>query len=384
MPPRGSELYSQARGSIRDFGYDPRLAEDYAARQERLDAERLSQLAQMGAINAEGITNMGNAVAQGIDKGVQNYQNKQKLKLAEEEQAQQKKLSEAQIGKLTEETARLSDKQPLEWMPTNLSDKEGRPLTFNKVTGEYQPGNVTLGSKTAQITPYQAEMLKLAKEKADREAAKGRKSVGQEMLDKEFAKELNDWESGSSASLDKNLGLLEGAKKELATMPDTRGILGFGKRSTGRLPDELKNPKAVQIRNDVRAAAQGALKAALGSSFTEREGERIMDAAYDDNLPPAENLKKIDRAIAEITAKKNSMESRAKHFRAQGGTLAGFAAPAIATELPPPPPPPPSGGDGSAFAGTKPVIPIGTLKTISGVPMIKVEGGWIPAPQAGP
>jgi hypothetical protein len=366
VPPRGSGTYSPV--NFRN-SYDPSLAEEYQARQERANAARLAQMAEQGQITGEGIKGIGQTWAGAIDKGFEGYQrgkqmtqereaHEARMKMAEAEMAKGKaeddywnapvssdlgaptrrqKKFDLELQKTEEEVNKLkrvpATSQTAQWDYTGKETEDGRPILYNRITGEEKALNTK--SKVKEDKPP--------------------KSPGEDQLDKEFAKDLNEYESGGRPALEKNLALLEKAKGELAGMvaskKDPRGVMGMGKRSTSRLADELKDENAVRIRNDVRAAAQGAMKAALGASFTEREGERIMNAAYDENLSPAENLKKIDLAINEVLSKKGSMETRAKHFRSAGGTLKGFAggdSPVVSA--PPPVVQPPPGGDGVALA----------------------------------
>lgn len=143
---------------------------------------------------------------------------------------------------------------------------------------------------------------------------------GQKALDRDYAKDYNDWTSTSRNALDKNLQRLENAKAALQSDPSLTGSI------RGTLPDFIRNTtneKAISVRDEVRAAAQGALKATLGSAFTEKEGERIMNQAYNEKLSPEENIRKIDQAIAELLANKSNNDKKAIYFQ-KNGTLNGL------------------------------------------------------------
>jgi hypothetical protein len=86
----------------------------------------------------------------------------------------------------------------------------------------------------------------------------------------------------------------------------------------------MRSEESLKLEQDVRAAAQGALRATLGSQFTEKEGERIMAAAYDPKLSPEANIAKIDAAIAELETGKLAKNAKAAHFD-QFGSLKGLA-----------------------------------------------------------
>lgn len=140
-------------------------------------------------------------------------------------------------------------------------------------------------------------------------------SEGFKALDKDYAKDYNDWTSSSRASLDKNLARLEAAKMQLNEDKTLTGSF------RGAFPDFIRNStneKAISVRDDVRAAAQGALKATLGSAFTEKEGERIMNQAYNEKLSPEENIRKIDAAITELKTNKDNNDRKASYFQKYG------------------------------------------------------------------
>lgn len=165
--------------------------------------------------------------------------------------------------------------------------------------------------------------LDIEKQKANSEMnKKSGLREGQKALDRDYAKDFNDWTSTSRNSLEKNLQRLENAKSALSEDTSLSGPL------RGLLPDNVRNftnEKAISVRDEVRAAAQGALKATLGSAFTEKEGERIMNQAYNEKLSPEENIRKIDQAINELKSNKLNNDKKAYYFQ-KNGTLSGLEA----------------------------------------------------------
>ena len=78
------------------------------------------------------------------------------------------------------------------------------------------------------------------------------------------------------------------------------------------LVNELKSLKALSPQG---SAGTGQL--------SEKEGERIMNFAYDPTLSPEVNLSKIDAAIAELKQNELNNTAKAKYFESKG-TLQGF------------------------------------------------------------
>lgn len=161
------------------------------------------------------------------------------------------------------------------------------------------------------------EERKEAREQRDYEKSE-KQTEGQKQLDKDFAKHYNEWESSGRSTYNKNLKRLEDSKKSLENASLVSG------RIVGSLPKILRTEEGKRIQQDVQAAAQGSLKATLGAQFTEKEGERIMNMAYDPSLSAEENIRKIDMAIDEIKSNAQSNEQRGKHFE-QYGTLKGYS-----------------------------------------------------------
>jgi hypothetical protein len=167
--------------------------------------------------------------------------------------------------------------------------------------------------------------IKLAAASADKAAARENKAppqtMGQKALDSSFARDFNDWETSGKSTVAKNLTGLQDVVATLEKRKDD--LIGTSGRFTGNLPDFMRSEESVALRERVHQAAQSSLKATLGNAFTEKEGERIMNASYNEKLSPAENIKRINATIAEITDRANNMENRARYFE-ENGTLTGL------------------------------------------------------------
>lgn len=160
---------------------------------------------------------------------------------------------------------------------------------------------------------------------ADIEAKKGEaRSEGIKALDKDYAKDYNEWTSAGSPLLSKNLTALEEAKNALSKDPSLVGGL------TGTLPDRMTADRVLQQRQKVGSAIQSSLKATLGSAFTEKEGERVLKNAYNEAASPATNIASLDALINQLKTQKDSNDAKAQFFQ-KNGTLAGFEPPKTMT-----------------------------------------------------
>jgi hypothetical protein len=179
----------------------------------------------------------------------------------------------------------------------------------------------------AKIKEMEAK-TKLYESKAS--PAGGKPSEGEKTLDREFAKKYGEWNASGQSQYNKNIKRLEDSLQALEKA-DKAIVEVMSGRAVGRLPNILRTNESLRVEQDVRAAAQGALKSTLGSQFTEKEGERIMDMAYDPKLPPSENIRKVKLAMQEIQDNAKSMNQQAEYFR-KNKSLSGFSPSETTTE----------------------------------------------------
>lgn len=183
-----------------------------------------------------------------------------------------------------------------------------------------QKGFELQAGKLGEAVRHNREMERLQREAAAKAAREG--SPGEKAADVDFAKTIADWTTSGRATADKNITRLNEARKVLE---ERKGDwVGTSGRVTGRLPDIIRSEESIRLRDDVRAAALASIKAALGPQFTEREGQRIMEMAYNEKLSPKENIAKIDAALGEIQKIYENKEAQLKHWREHGGTMRGY------------------------------------------------------------
>ena len=185
---------------------------------------------------------------------------------------------------------------------------------------------------------FKRQQLEFEREKLNRSSPAGMgMTPGRKSADMAFGKEYQDWASGGMAQSQKGLDALTAARGTLALDDSITGP------AAGALPDWARaftNPQAVNTKETIRGAVQNSLKATLGAQFTEKEGERIFNFAYNDRLPAAQNIERIDRLIKELQAMQASKQDMSEYFE-KAGTLTGWKgrAPSSSTlgqEAPPP------------------------------------------------
>lgn len=145
---------------------------------------------------------------------------------------------------------------------------------------------------------------------------------GQEATDREFGKEYAQYQAGGgSADVEKQLTQLDRVAKELGEPSnDYTGSL------RGLVPDKIRattNPKAVAAKNAVEEVAQRNLRMVLGAQFTQVEGERLIARAYNDQMSPVENKRRVEALSNQIRTAAKTKEDAARYFE-ENGTLTGW------------------------------------------------------------
>ncbi len=144
---------------------------------------------------------------------------------------------------------------------------------------------------------------------------------GRKAADMAFGKEYVDFNTMGRPTAEKGLSTLQEARQELV---DKGGDLTGPIR--GAMPDFIRaftNPEAVAVKERIRGAVQNTLKSTLGAQFTEKEGERIFNNAYNDRLSPKENIDRLDKIIGELQGGVNAKENMGQYFEKKG-TLTGY------------------------------------------------------------
>jgi hypothetical protein len=275
-------------------------------------------------------------LARGLGAGINAYQT---TKQSNREAERQRKLDQAMLKKQglledasgnivedPESAKRELARQQVESqkLATGLIEKGFNPKSVKTLDG----GLIDLASlerdPAAQQQAVRKELDPFAQELKQIKLAEAKKKSMQtpasSALDRTYVKEYQDWTSGGKPALEKNLALLEQTAEALEQAKPDNKISG---RFIGRLPDIARSEESIRLREDVHRAVQESLRATLGAQFTEKEGERIMKQAYNENLSPAENARKIRFALDEIKANAANKDEKAAYFE-EFGTLAGY------------------------------------------------------------
>lgn len=155
----------------------------------------------------------------------------------------------------------------------------------------------------------------------DKNAAKG--TVAEQSVDRNFGNTYDDFiVGGGYAKVDRGLKSLKEVSSKLGTNgPNLTGGL------IGRMPDFVNtmtgNGDAVEIRDQVGSIIQDNLKSILGASYTENEGNKVIERSYNPKLSEAANKKKLDGLIGQMETAAKAKIDASKYFE-QHGTMRGF------------------------------------------------------------
>jgi len=137
------------------------------------------------------------------------------------------------------------------------------------------------------------------------------------------AKELVAFNIGGGFSdAQKSLTQLDTAINQLETTPE--GTI-TGTRF-GYTPDWLKpmfDKEAVTVKDQVEEIVQRNLRLILGAQFTEREGTRLIERAYNPKLSQAENARRLKLLQQQIYDAASNKQQAYDYFQ-NNGTLKGF------------------------------------------------------------
>ncbi len=172
-------------------------------------------------------------------------------------------------------------------------------------------------------------------------------SPGDKKRDQEFAVEYSQFaDRGGYSDVAKDLQVLREAASKLETGSYTGPLQGLA-------PDFIRkgtNQEAINMREDVRGAVQKNLRLVLGAQFTEREGQMLLDRAFDTSVDEAENKRRIDNLIDRIEKRADQLVTAGEYFQG-AGTLKGFdSAASAAKAMSKKEAPKPKAEEGTAYA----------------------------------
>lgn len=208
----------------------------------------------------------------------------------------------------------------------NLSGLQNLQNMYAKYL-EMQKRNESKGASELDKARAATEKAKAGYYKARSKAPSQKVTEGEKVIDREFAKDYNDWASGGKADYEVNSKIFKDAIKGLKSGKVSTGSMsGMGSRIPGYRSDTR------ETEDQVRKAINGMLRATLGAQFTEKEGERIFAQTFDPFKSEEANVAAMEAELAKLEKRKNSMEDMGKYYTKKK-TLSGYEVPTANSEI---------------------------------------------------
>lgn len=204
---------------------------------------------------------------------------------------------------------------PEQFDPKLVSTLRARSLSAkDQIDNELKKQNYDILQKQNLFdNTVKMQELGLKKQAADEGA-----NIGQKTVDKEFAKDYNDWTSGGAKIARSEINKLENVLTDLKDKKVTTGGL------TGMFPDRMTSDNLLRARSDVQSTVMNSLKSIMGSAFTEKEGERVIKNTWNEADTTENNLARLTRLVSDLKNQANDKDSKAGYFKNTRGTLGGF------------------------------------------------------------
>lgn len=155
----------------------------------------------------------------------------------------------------------------------------------------------------------------------------GDTSKGFEEVNKQYAGEFQKWNvSGGYANQLENLRKIDDV---IATLEEAKEGGANITGAIGAIPKFIRsftNPTSVAVEDDIKSIIFQSLRETLGAQFTEREGERLVQASFNILLDEDTNIKRLQRMKDTILEAAKAKENAAIYFRENNGDMSGYTA----------------------------------------------------------
>jgi len=216
-----------------------------------------------------------------------------------------------------------------EWVGDNQT---GRVMQLNPNTG-------ALEDVTDQYTPAQIAAFKAAKNPAKTSKNTVNPGTGRVLSaaelerDKQFGKNIEKFNPTASSG---NIGMLRMIADGLATQEPGEGNTGLSWmtpfKSAARLVDRdgdmglraIVDSESLDTQELVAGVIQKNLRETLGAQFTQREGMLLIQRAYNPQLDPKTNSKRLQAAAMLAEAYVKAQQNKLDYYNTNNGSIAGY------------------------------------------------------------
>ena len=146
-------------------------------------------------------------------------------------------------------------------------------------------------------------------------------SKGYEKVNEKYAAEYIKWiETGAYQVELENLKKLDESLDTLRNENVTGAIIGL----TPNAVLSVLNPEALNLQDNIRSIVFQGLRATLGAQFTEKEGNRLVEAAFNPMLSEEMNIVRLERMRERIKTMIESKQAAVNYFQNNNGDMSGY------------------------------------------------------------
>lgn len=148
----------------------------------------------------------------------------------------------------------------------------------------------------------------------------GKETVATKKVDQAFATDYVKWTQGGFSNVQTNLQKLEDVISSLDTRDDLTGpIIG----SAGKAVRDFVNPESSAVEETVNSVIMQSLKQILGGQFSEKEGQKLIEASYNVRLDEKKNAKKLRYTLNQLKKQVAAKQAAGEYYE-KWGTLRGY------------------------------------------------------------
>ena len=228
------------------------------------------------------------------------------------------------LSTLNEEDQLLAMLDPEGFIDTTLKNRERTADQKNYFLGKDDPEFAKFFAKVNDLDPA----FIYEKKSAERSAEQGF-PLGFSLTDSEkeqdsvFQKEFGKFMSGGK--LQKELANLNAYDSVLTNLENAiKGGTDMTGVTLGLMPDAFRamvNPQAQDNFDTLRGVVMQSLKETLGGQFTEREGQKLIEAAYNPLLSEEINYKRVERLRDATVGRVVNRLKKKKYFDSEVGKV---------------------------------------------------------------
>tara|TARA_A100001015_G_scaffold209895_1_gene235112 strand:+ start:612 stop:1829 length:1218 start_codon:yes stop_codon:yes gene_type:complete len=331
---RMEELAAELRGRVEGFDFDTTQQEyvdrlsQFAPQPDKFDIFDLATSISQGLAAQQqgaGPDSIGQGLAMGFNIASADMRERDRLM----EQARQ------EIGLQAAKLAMSDEKEASDFLDKALfelakqSGTAGAKDTADISNYEFYQSLDEDGKKTWNKMKNQDPLSLFLLEEAKRKGgAPGGIDLtpAQKKVDEEFAKIASDYTLKGSAQIESNLKNLDEKIRILEA-----GELNVSGPVIGMMGDATMGafaPDAASFISDIRDIVFQSLREKLGAQFTEREGNRLVNAAFNQYLDEERNVARLQRLYDTIDQAARAKQAAINYYQ-EKNTIAGYKAPVL-------------------------------------------------------